>query len=95
MICIPVPIEKSKIRLVMKNLYRTGIVLMLLISSFVGKTQVPILNSYPSASAVLFLDFDGHTVAGTSWNYNGPIECGGSGLNTTQITEVFNRVAED
>ena len=95
MICIPVPIEKSKIRLVMKNLYRTGIVLMLLISSFVGKTQVPILSSYPSASAVLFLDFDGHTVAGTSWNYNGPIECGGSGLNTTQITEVFNRVAED
>ncbi|MEQ1676462.1 MAG: T9SS type A sorting domain-containing protein, partial [Chitinophagaceae bacterium] len=56
---------------------------------------VPLYNSYPSASAVLFLDFDGHTVDATAWNYDGPIVCGASGLNSTQITEVFNRVAED
>ena len=57
--------------------------------------KFPFLSSYPSAQAVIFLDFDGHTVNGTSWNYNGPIVCGTSGLNNTQITEVFNRVAED
>ena len=57
--------------------------------------QVPVLSSLPGASAVIFLDFDGHTVAGTSWNYDGPIYCGGSGLTNEQITEVFNRVAED
>ena len=58
-------------------------------------SQVPIYNSYPAAAPVIFLDFDGHTVSGTGWNYNGPIYCGASGLSTTQITEVFNRVAED
>ena len=58
--------------------------------------QTEELNSYPSASAVIFLDFDGHTVDGTSWNWNGnPINCAGSGLNTVQIKEIFNRVAED
>lgn len=57
--------------------------------------QVPIYNSYPAASPVIFLDFDGYTVSGTGWNYDGPIYCGGSGLDSIQITEVFNRVAED
>src|SRR6476660_7365776 len=74
---------------------RTIIVVLALISTTVIKSQVPLLNSYPSAAAVVFLDFDGHTVNGTSWNYNGPIACGASGLNNSQITEVFNRVAED
>ncbi len=53
------------------------------------------MSSLPSASAVIFLDFDGHYVSGTSWNYSGPIDCGPSGLDNTRITEVFNRVAED
>jgi hypothetical protein len=57
--------------------------------------QTPIYSSYPSASAVIFLDFDGHTVANTSWNYAGPIYCGASGLDNAQITTIFNRVAED
>jgi hypothetical protein len=56
---------------------------------------VPIYNSYPGVAPVVFLDFDGHTVSGTGWNYDGPIYCGGSGLDSAQITEVFNRVAED
>jgi hypothetical protein len=55
-------------------------------------SQVPIYNSYPAAAPVIFLDFDGYTVSGTGWNYDGPIYCGGSGLDSTQITEVFNRV---
>jgi hypothetical protein len=57
--------------------------------------QTPALNSLPGASAVLFLDFDGHTVSNTSWNYDGPIICGASGLNNQQVTEIFSRVAED
>ncbi len=79
----------------MKNLYRSGLITLIVFSSLVTRAQVPILNSLPSASATLFLDFDGHTVANTSWNFSGPIVCGGSGLNSTQITSVFNRVAED
>lgn len=79
----------------MKNLFRPCLIVLSLISTFTITAQVPLLSSYPSASAVIFLDFDGHTVTGTSWNYNGPIVCGASGLNNTQITEVFNRVAED
>jgi len=60
------------------------------------EAQVPVLNSYPSANAVIFLDFDGNTVDGTSWNWRGsPIVCAVSGLNTEQVTHVFNRVAED
>lgn len=57
--------------------------------------QMPTLSSYPSAQAVVFLDFDGHTVEGTSWNGNGPVVCNGANLNGAQITEIFNRVAED
>ena len=79
----------------MKNLIRSGLIIISIVSTLVSNAQVPQLSSYPSASAVVFLDFDGHTVNGTSWNYNGPIECNASGLNNTQITEVFNRVAED
>ncbi len=53
------------------------------------------LSSFPSAKATIFLDFDGQTVAGTSWNGNGPLFCAPSGMTDDQITEVFNRVAED
>lgn len=59
------------------------------------RAQVPVFSSYPSAAAVLFLDFDGHTVEGTSWNSNGAVVCDGANLNASQITEIFNRVAED
>src|SRR5689334_2640774 len=82
----------------MKTRIRTRtiiITVLFLCSATMINSQVPLLNSYPSAQAVIFLDFDGHTVEGTSWNYNGPIVCGASGLNNSQITEVFNRVAED
>jgi Bacterial pre-peptidase C-terminal domain/Metallo-peptidase family M12 len=57
--------------------------------------QVPKLNSYGTASATIFLDFDGHLVSGTSWNVNGAFPCGPSEMNNTQIDEIFNRIAED
>ena len=55
----------------------------------------PKLSSYPSAQATVFLDFDGHRVVSSVWNNGNPLNCAASGLNDTQITEVFNRVAED
>lgn len=79
----------------MKLFYKSVLVAFLLSGTFAAKAQVPLLSSYPSASCVVFLDFDGHTVDNTSWNTNGPIYCGASGMTNSQITEVFNRVAED
>ncbi|RYY60901.1 MAG: T9SS type A sorting domain-containing protein [Chitinophagaceae bacterium] len=79
----------------MKNPIRAFCLLLLLAGTFQVHAQVPVLNSHPSSSAVLFLDFDGHTVNGTAWNYNGPIVCGGSGLDQNQAKEVFHRVSED
>ncbi len=79
----------------MKNLYRSGLFTLLLFSIVSAKAQVPVMSSYPSASSVIFLDFDGQTVVNTSWNFNGPIYAGPSGLSNGQIVSAFNRVAED
>lgn len=80
----------------MKYLLRSWCLLSSLFCCLISSAQVPVLSSYPAASAVIFLDFDGHTVDGTSWNWSGsPVVCGTSGLNTGGITEIFNRVAED
>lgn len=57
--------------------------------------SLPKLSSYPSAQATIFLDFDGHYVVSSVWNGGNPLNCVASGLNDTQITEVFNRVSED
>jgi len=79
----------------MKNQLRILLLIAMLSTTTWMKAQVPVYSSYPSATSVLFLDFDGHTVTNTAWNYNGPIICGASGLDNTKITEIFNRVAED
>ncbi|WP_172623120.1 T9SS type A sorting domain-containing protein [Flavisolibacter ginsenosidimutans] len=63
--------------------------------SLFASAQVPLLESYPSSSNVVFLDFDGHVVEGTSWNGSGPIVCDPAGFDAAQITTIFNRVAED
>lgn len=79
----------------MKNLYQTLLLTILLLGSSKVFAQVPVLNSFPSAPATIYLDFDGQMVKGTSWNVNGPLYLGPSNLNNDQITEVFNRMAED
>ncbi len=79
----------------MKNLIESGLVLLLCTSVLTASSQTPVLNSNSSATPAIFLDFDGQTVSGTSWNVSGPIYCGASGLTSSQITEVFNRVSED
>ena len=58
-------------------------------------SQIPIYNSYPSAKATIYLDFDGQYLEGTSWNYAGPLSLGPSNMTNDQITEIFNRMAED
>lgn len=60
-----------------------------------GFSQTPTLNSYPQAVATVFLDFDGQSVRGTAWNWDGPIQAAPSGFSAADITEMFNRVAED
>ena len=86
------PIRKI---LVMKNLYKSVLLILTLSGTLIAKSQVTDLNSYPSASNVILLDFNGHTVSGTMWNVNGAFTCNSSGLSDAAITEVFNRVAED
>ena len=78
----------------MKNLYKCVLVLLTLCSASLSRSQVS-LSSYTSASAVILLDFDGHTTSGTMWNVNGGFTCNSAGIDNASITEVFNRVAED
>ncbi|HVG41954.1 MAG TPA: M57 family metalloprotease, partial [Chitinophagaceae bacterium] len=80
----------------MKNVTKTLFLAVLLLASIFSFAQTPIYNSYPSASAAIFLDFDGHSLSGSSWNTSiNALNLGPSNLNASQITEVFNRVAED
>lgn len=79
----------------MKNLYKSIALAVFVLSSLSIYAQVPIYNSLPSAQAVILLDFDGHKVQGTSWNTSGPINCDGSNLELSKITEIYNRIAED
>jgi len=79
----------------MKTAYQNCLILLLTFSTIISSAQIPILNSYPTSSNTIFLDFDGHTVTGSSWNSNGAITCDASTLNASQVTTIFNRVAED
>jgi hypothetical protein len=56
---------------------------------------IPKLNSLPTATATLYLDFDGQVTTGTLWMEGSTIISAPSTLTTAQITEVFNRVGED
>ncbi len=79
----------------MKSLQHILNILILSLINLPLIAQVPALNSYPSASATVFLDFDGQYVTGTIWNWAGPIDAQASGFSKADITEMFNRVAED
>lgn len=78
----------------MKKIFTLLICTVLVLVSF-SAFSVPKLNSYPSAAAVIFLDFDGHYVQSSWWNNGNPINCAASGMTDAQITEAFHRVAED
>lgn len=57
--------------------------------------QVPRLSSLVTATATIYLDFDGHVVNSPLWNGGNTINCAPAGLTNAQITEVFHRVSED
>jgi hypothetical protein len=78
----------------MKKIFTSLICTVLVLISF-NAFSVPKLNSYPSATATVFLDFDGHYVQSTLWNSGNPLNCAASGMTDPQIIESFNRVAED
>lgn len=78
----------------MKKIFTSLICFLLLLISF-SAFSVPKLNSFPSATATIFLDFDGHYVQNSLWNGGNPINCAASGMTDLQIIEAFNRVAED
>ncbi len=57
--------------------------------------SIPVLNSFATASATIYLDFDGQNVNSAYWNSGTPFTCAPAGMTDLQITEVFNRVSED
>jgi hypothetical protein len=70
------------------------VLLLALLVSF-NTYCLPKLSSYPAASATIFLDFDGHNVNSSLWQGGTPFTCASAPMTDAQITEVFNRVAED
>ena len=57
--------------------------------------QVPKLNSLTTASSTIYLDFDGQTVNTPYWNSGTAFYATAPALTSTQITTIFNQVAED
>ncbi|MEO6733779.1 MAG: T9SS type A sorting domain-containing protein [Ferruginibacter sp.] len=78
----------------MKKPYAPLMLLLALLVSF-NVFSLPLLNSLPSAGATIYLDFDGHNVNSAYWNGGTPFTCATAAMSDDQITEVFNRVAED
>ena len=60
----------------------TSIMLLIALNVF----SVPKLNSYPSATATIYLDFDGCTVTSGAWNQGNTLVCAPSGMTDVQIT---------
>ncbi len=84
------PLKSNK----MKKLLTPVLLVLALLASF-NVFSIPKLNSFPTASATIFLDFDGHYVTSPVWNGGTPLNCTPANMLDGQITEVFNRVSED
>ena len=74
---------------------RLKITVCAVVLSSYTSAQLPDLNSNPVAAAAVFLDFDGHIVKGTGWNWDSTIGARPASLSSPVITEIFERVAED
>ncbi len=79
----------------MKYISRLILSLVLTYASGVTYAQAPVLNSYPSAKATVYLEFDGAYVSGTIWNEKGPIDAKPATLSASDIKEIFSRIADD
>jgi len=64
-------------------------------SNKASKLQPMTLQSRPSATAVVYLDFDGEEVSGTSWNSGNTINAQPSGLSDQEIITTWEIMAED
>jgi hypothetical protein len=75
------------------------VILLTIMTLFIisqANAQAPYgLNSYRSASATIFIDFDGQTVVSPYWNGGNPIFCTPAALTNAQMIRVFNQVSED
>ena len=78
----------------MKKPFAPLMFLMALLVSF-NAFSLPALNSLPSARATIYLDFDGQLVTNAYWKSGTPFLCDPAGMTDAQVTEIFNRVAED
>ena len=76
---------------------KSFIYFIFLLASLQGLTAyaLPVLSSLPAAAATIYLDFDGETVNSSVWQSGNPFTCAPANMTDVQITEVFNRVAED
>jgi hypothetical protein len=70
------------------------ILCLLLVTGMDAKSQTPLLNSYPSARATVYLDFNGGVVEGTLWNEKGPITAEPAGYSPATITYIHKKIAE-
>ncbi|MFS4494465.1 thrombospondin type 3 repeat-containing protein [Maribacter sp. 2308TA10-17] len=64
-------------------------------SNLTAKLQPTNLQSRPGAPAVIYLDFDGETVSGTTWLGGNTIVAEPSGMSDAQITIAWEIMAED
>jgi uncharacterized delta-60 repeat protein len=64
-------------------------------SSSQAAIPVPVLQSRPGATAVIYIDFDGETVTDPFWAGGNEIVAPPARLNSTQIREVWDRVAKE
>lgn len=85
--------SKPPITHLMKKRF-TIVIIAAFLAAFTAEAA-PTLNSYPTAAATLYLDFDGHDVNSSMWNFGTPFSCLPAVMTDEQITEAFNRVAED
>ncbi|MFN8264945.1 MAG: zinc-dependent metalloprotease [Chitinophagaceae bacterium] len=79
----------------MKRLSVTFCAILLAITGTFAQVNLGKMSSYPSASATIFLDFDGQTVVSPYWNGGMPIYAAAPALTEAQILRVFNQVSED
>jgi archaellum component FlaF (FlaF/FlaG flagellin family) len=58
--------------------------------------SVPVLNSKPTAGAVIYLDFDGHYVYPNSpWNNGNAIDASPAGITEFAIEQIWSRISDD
>jgi hypothetical protein len=59
-------------------------------------SQIPVLNSRPAiTNKVIYLDFDGQVVSGTSWNNGNTVNAAASTISNANKILVWKRITED